>query len=100
MFGDDASNLACRNTLSLQLGDGQVREIGGDGDEQAAGGLWIEEQVAKFGRHVLGELDAVSHERAIVPEAGGDMAGARGLLGARQVWESGVADFEGYGFDA
>lgn len=70
MFGDDASNFLCGNTLPLQLGDSQACEIGGDGDEQASGSLRIEKQIAEFGRDVGCEFDAVSHKCAIVFEAG------------------------------
>jgi len=100
MFGDDVPNFSRGNTLPLQLRAGQVRKIGGDGDEQTSGSLRIEKQVAEFGRDVGGEFDAVSHEGAIVPEAGGNMAVARGLLGAGQICERSVADFERDRFDA
>ena len=74
---------------------GGIRVVRGQGDEQTAGGLRIEEKILIFGGDARFEPCAFADEGAIVSEAPGKMAFAGGFDGAWKIAEGCVIDFEG-----
>ena len=86
--------------MTLQRGERRIGGFGADGDQQATGGLRIEEQILKFGGNAGVESSAIANESAIIFQAAGKMTFARGFDSARKIVEGSVIDFEGNRLDA
>src|SRR6267142_5665936 len=94
LFRDDFSDAARGDAVMLHGGESRFSGFGRDGDEQASGGLRIEEQILKFERHAGVESDAIANESAVILQAAGEMAFADGFDGARKIGKALVVDFE------
>src|ERR1700674_3704088 len=86
--------------MAIQSGNGRVGRFGRDGDEPAAGSLWIEEKVAVFLRNAFGETHAIANEIAVILQAAGEEAFARGFHGSGKIRDSRMIDLERHGFDS
>src|ERR1700693_479380 len=100
LLRDDFSDAARGDAVMLPGGESRFSGFGGDADEQASGGLRIEEQILKFGRHAGVESDAIANESAVILQASGEMPLAGGFHGAGKIAEGLVVDFERNGLDA
>src|SRR5260370_33597426 len=63
-FGDNTTNAARVDALTFKKGDGCVCRFRRDSDQQTAGGLRIEQQVAVFLRNTRCETPATANEIA------------------------------------
>src|ERR1700675_4722621 len=81
------SDAAGGNAMMLHGGESSFRGFGRDGDEQASGGLRIEEQILKFGWDAGAENRAIPNESAVILQPSGEMALAGGFDGARKIGE-------------
>lgn len=89
-FSDDASG----DIAAGEGGEGVICEFRSDGGEEAAGSLRIEEQRAKFIRHLAREGDAAFGEFAIIFHACGEEASAGCGDGAREIFNARVINFQ------
>src|ERR1700730_11257372 len=81
------SDAAGGNAVMLHGGESRFSGFGRDGDEQAPGGLRIEEQILKFGRDAGVENRAIANESAVILQTAGEMAFAGGFDGAGKIGE-------------
>src|SRR6267143_1259593 len=97
---DDFSDAAGGDAVMLQGGESRFSGFGRDGDEQASGGLRIEEQILILRRDAGVKSNAIANESAVILQAAGEMAFAGGFHGAGKIGEGLVVDFERNGLDA
>src|SRR5882762_855125 len=64
---DNFSDAAGGNAVMLESGERRFGGFRRDGDEQAAGGLRVEEQILEFGRDAGVENRAIANESAVIP---------------------------------
>jgi hypothetical protein len=65
-FRKDAADAVRGNAVTREGCKRGVGVVRGDGDQETAGGLWIEEEVLIFGRDAWSESGALADEGAIV----------------------------------
>src|SRR5712692_1532131 len=65
-FGNDITDAARVDALTFKNGDGCVCRFRRDSDQQTAGGLRIEQQVAIFLRNTRCEIHTIANEIAVV----------------------------------
>src|SRR5882762_1612068 len=94
LLRDDFSDAMGGNAVTLQSGKSRFSGFGRDGDEQAAGGLGIEKQVLIFECHDCVKSDAIANESAVILQASGEVAFARGFQRARKIGEGFVVDLK------
>src|SRR5260370_28506725 len=98
-FGDDFADAARGDAVAIERRDGGVGGFGRDGNQQAAGSLRVEEEVAIFLLNAVCKTHAIANEIAVIFESAGEESSARGFDSAAKVRNSRMIDLEGDGFD-
>src|SRR6202521_3672429 len=94
LLWDDAADAACGYTMTCKSSEGCIRGFGRDGNEQAAGGLRVEEKILIFGSNGFVESSAIRNESAVVFEASGKMPFASGFESAGKINKGRVIELE------
>src|SRR5216684_5126959 len=93
-FVNDFADAARGGAVAIESGDGGLRRFWRDSDQQAAGGLGIEEEVAIFLRNALRETHAIANEIAVIFQSAGKKSRARSFDSAGKIGKSRMLDLE------
>src|SRR6266851_9051894 len=99
-FGDDFADAASDDAMAFKSRDGIVSGLWGDGNQQTAGSLRIEEKFAMFRRDALCKTHAIANEIAVISQSTGKKSSSCGFDGAGKKLDCGVVDLQGHGFDS
>src|SRR5260370_299912 len=99
-FGHNFADATGGDAVSLESVDGGIRRVSRDRDQQAAGGLWIEEEIAVFLRDALSETHAIANKIAVIHQTAREEAAACGFKGPREIRNCRMIDLEGYPRDS
>ena len=86
--------------MTIESGDGCFRGFGRNGDQQAAGSLGVEEEIAVFLGNTRCEIDAIANKIAVIFEAAWEESFACGINGSGKIGNGGMIDLEGYRFNS
>src|SRR2546429_2925803 len=85
--------------MTIQSSGGGLRSLGRASDQQAAGCLWIEEQVTVLLGNALGETHTSANKVAVIFQAAGEKSFTRGFDSARKIGNRRMIDLQGDGLD-
>jgi 3-deoxy-D-arabino-heptulosonate 7-phosphate (DAHP) synthase class II len=89
-----APDAAGGDAALFEGGDCCVSRFRGNGDEQTAGSLRIEEQIAVYLRDAFGIARAIANKIAVVFQAAGEKPFARRFDGAGKIADRGVVNLK------
>src|SRR5438034_11554118 len=94
-FGEDFADSASGDGVAIESGDGGVFRFGRDSDQQAAGGLRVEEQIAVFLWDACGKTNAITNEIAVIFQAAGEKSSAGRFDSAGKIRNYRMLDLQG-----
>ena len=84
-FRDDCADAANGDGVTVESRIGGIGKFRRDGDQQAAGGLGIEEEVTIFLRNTVGKIDAIANKIAVILQPAWEETFARGIDSAGKI---------------
>src|SRR5260370_40403862 len=99
LFPKHLANAERGNPMTAESRDGGLGRFGRSSNQQAAGSLRIEEEVAVFLPNAFGETHAIANKIAVILQAAGEKSFARGFNRARKITDSRMINFEGHWLD-
>ena len=85
--------------MTIESGDGRLCGFRQDSNQQAAGSLRIEKQIAVFLRNAFAETHAIANEIAVILQAAGKKSLVCGLPGSGKIANGGIIDLQGHGLN-
>src|SRR5712692_7290303 len=85
--------------MTAESRDGGLGRFGRNCNQQSAGSLRIEEEVAVFLPNAFAETHAIANEIAVILQSAGEKSFARGFNRARKITDSRMINLEGHGLD-
>src|ERR1700687_2513338 len=86
--------------MTIESRDGGLGGFGRDSNQQAAGSLRIEEEIAVILRNTFGKTHTIANEIAVILQAARKKSFACGFEGSGKIAHSRMINFKGHGLDA